>query len=662
MRFAVAFIIFLLVAFRASAQRTIVLNDTLNEFMFTGEYFEILEDKDQSLSIKDVTTGEFKDRFVLNTKPDAYNENFNSAYWIKFKVKNNAEPGKNFLLESYSPHTNDLQLYIQEGDKFKVKKSGQSLYFYDREYINKNLILDLPLASPEVKTFYVRVYSKNYSSFDFRIKPINYFTFYNTNEYYFLGMYYGILVIMAMYNLLIYFSVRERIYIYYVLYVLCGILTTLSDDGLGYQYIWFRFSGLNSLVGTHLAPALLLFTFILYSREFLQIKSTFPKYDRIILGITGFYFIYFIARLSNLLPDFLYFRIIYVLPFITIYYVALKCFLNGYKPARYFIIGYTFIFLSIIIIQLRANGTIEGNLFTVYSFNYGLVLEVIVLSFALGDRIKYIKKENENVLQEKNEIQQKVITQLYENEELKEKVNTALKEKNEAQEKTIEQLKINDELKDKVNRELETIVASRTRELNQMNSELEEVNAKLKEMTDRANQMSLKLDVDNWNLKKKIKESIEERMKGVEVSYEEFGNIFPNESACLIYLFKLKWEDSFQCRMCKGTEFDEEPGSFARKCTRCGYFESATSHTLFHGIKFPIHKAFYITYLSLYKKNKITLNQMSALLELRKATCCNFRKKVLFAVDLYKTNSGNNMVKSWEDIIFIDLGKYLIKN
>jgi hypothetical protein len=193
--------------------------------------------------------------------------------------------------------------------------------------------------------------------------------------------------------------------------------------------------------------------------------------------------------------------------------------------------------------------------------------------------------------------------------------------------------------------------------LYQMNEELGEVNAKLKEMTDKANQMSLKLDVDNWNLKKKINESIQERMKGVEVSYEEFSNIFPNESACLIHLTKLKWEDSYVCRICKHTEFDEEVRSFAKKCAACGYYESATSHTLFHGIKFPIHKAFYITYLALHKKDKITLTEMSDLLDLRKATCCNFRKKVLFAIELYKNESGQDRVKSWEDIIFVDIGK-----
>ena len=214
-------IAFALFAFPISgqAQKTIEINDSLNEFIFSGEYFMILEDKDRRLTIENITTGEYQAKFILNKADYAYNENINSAYWIKFKVKNNSKEDKIFILESYSPHTNDWQLFIPKGDDYKVKKSGTDINFYNREYINKNLIFNLPIDTSGGKTFYIKVYSRNFSSFDFRIKPLDYFTFYNTNEYYFLGLYYGILLLMAIYNLLIFFTTREKVYIYYIIIV-----------------------------------------------------------------------------------------------------------------------------------------------------------------------------------------------------------------------------------------------------------------------------------------------------------------------------------------------------------------------------------------------------------------------------------------------------------
>ncbi|MFL5730216.1 MAG: 7TM diverse intracellular signaling domain-containing protein [Cytophagaceae bacterium] len=610
------------ISLNASAQKVILLDDATKEFIFHGEYFEILEDQGGRLNIHEVSDS-LQNRFVLNKRDYVYNENIHSVYWLKFKVKNNARSGKNFLLESYSPHTNDLQFFIPHNKGFKVKRTGIDHDFYNREYINKNIVMDLPVDTARVQTFYLRVHSMNFSSFDFRIKPVHYFAFYSVNEYYFLGIYYGILIIMAVYNLLMFFSVRERVYIYYVIYILSGILTTLADDSLGYQYVWFKFPHVNPYIGAHIAPTLLLFTFMIYSREFLQLKNLFPLYNRLMIGVTVFYFVYYTLSLTFFSSD-LYFRGVYVLPFITVYFVALGCFFKGYKPARFFIIGYTFIFVGVIIIRLRSNGSIEGNLFTVYSLNYGLVLEAIVMSFALADRFKLEKMEKEN----------------------------ALKERALAQGKVIDQLVINQKLKDKVNQELEAKVTERTRELHEKNAELEEANNKLKEVTDKAHQMSLRLDVDNWDLQKKIHESIRVRMSGQEVSLQEFSKIFPDESACCRFLSELKWGESFGCRKCGGSEAQDE--GFSKKCSKCGYVESVTANTLFHAVKFPLHKAFYIAYKTVHEKEKMTLDELSALLDLRRNTCWTFRNKVYSAAEVYKKVSHATQVHSWEKIILPD--------
>ncbi|MBC7486572.1 MAG: hypothetical protein H7282_07455 [Cytophagaceae bacterium] len=622
-------ILFIFLLFNTSiasvkAQKTAVLDDSLQEFVFSEDYLEILEDKGGKLTIKDVSSSTYQNKFVLNKSSYPYNEHIESTYWIKFKLKNNSKSGKNFLLESYAPHTNDFKLYIQKGNDYDVKVSGLDLYFYNREYVNKNLILDLPLDTNSIHTFYVRVLSENHSSFDFRIKQQTYFFFYSVNEYYFLGMFYGIMVIMAIYNLLMFFALWEKVYIYYVLYVICGMLTTLADDGLGYQYVWIHFPHINSYMGSHIAPSLLLLTFVFYSREFLQLKYTLPFYDKLILSTTAVYFIYYALKLT-VLPIYLHSYFVYILPFITIYIAAWKCFLNGQKPARFFIIGFTFVLISIVIIKLRSDGSINGNLFTVYSLNYGLVLEVLVLSFAMAERFRFAKKEKEK----------------------------ALTQRNHEQFRALSQFRINEELKDKVNQEIETKIAERTIELNDKNVELEQANSKLKEMTDIANQMSIKLDIDNWNLRKKVNESLQARMRGQEVSDEEFRKIFPDENACLKYLHELKWNDSFSCYKCKNKEGVDDLNVFGKKCVRCNYYESEMAHTLFHGIKFPLNKAFYIAYLSVHKKDKLTLDELSELVGLRRNTCWKFRQKIAFAIDNYKVKTKVNIISSWEDLIFI---------
>lgn len=623
-RTVLVFLLLCISFLKVTAQNTVFIDDSMKEFVFSGEYLTILEDKSGKLTITDVSSPSYQKKFILNESSYPYNENTKSTYWIKFKVKNLSRSGKHFLLESYAPHTNKFELYIQKGDTFDLKVSGLDLNFYKREYVNKNLILNLPLDTSITNVFYVKVLSANHSSFDFRIKPQTDFFFYSVNEYFFLGMFYGIMFIMAIYNLLMFLAVWEKVYIYYVVYILCGMMTTLADDGLGYQYVWINFPHINSFMGGHIAPSLLLLTFVLYSREFLQLKYTLPIYDKMIIGTTIFYFIYYFLKIT-ILPLYLHSHLVYMIPFVIIYIAACKCFYYGQKPARFFIIGFTFVLISIVIIKLRSNGSISGNLFTVYSLNYGLVLEVLVLSFAMAYRFKFAKKEREK----------------------------ALKERNAEQFRALRQFRINEELKDKVNKELELKVAERTQELHHKNEELEQSNNKLKELTDLANQMNIKLDIDNWNLRKKVDESLQARMRGEEVSDEEFKKIFPNERACLRYLHELKWADSFTCYKCQHKESIDESDGFGKKCTKCNYYESVTAHTLFHGIKFPINKAFHIAYLTLHKKDNLTLDELSDLVELRRNTGWKFRQKILTAIDAYKMKNKVGIVRSWEDIIFM---------
>jgi hypothetical protein len=629
-RLSLALLVFI-GSFSADALDTLTVDDSKVEFVLQGKYFEILEDPSKSLSINDVLSPNYVNKFKLNTENYTFNKNHNSAYWIRFSVRLNSKKDYNYIFESYAPHTDEYDLYYKDDQgNYRVRRSGLRLDFYNREYINKNLVMDFPIKNGEVQTYYIRIFSKSHSGFDYRIKTNNYFSFYSTNEYFFLGIYYGILIIMAVYNFLMYFSIKEKVYLYYVLYVLSGILSTLTDDGLGYQFLWFSFPSLNPLIGYHLAPSLLLISFVLYSREFLGLGENYQEKDKLIKWFVIGYFIYYVLELT-ILPKFLQFRGAYLVPFIAVYVIAIQCFFQGFKPARFFILGYTFIFFSIFIIQLRATGTVKGNLFTVYSLNYGLVIEVVVLSFGLADRIKIFKKERE-------EAQVEIIEQLEENNKLNERVNKQLEE--------------NNLLQGKVNRELEAKVAERTKELNSKNLELEEANVKLKIMTDKAYEMASKLDIDNWNLKKYVKEEIKARISDQEVPFEEFCKIFPNEHTCFKYLDELKWgNNQYHCRKCSNTKYIKGVKAFSRKCTRCGYVESVTAYTLYHGVRFPIDKAFYLTYFIHRRGNKVTLDELSELLQLRRNTCWNFKKKIMATITDFKKKTKDGKLEHWEEII-----------
>ena len=112
------------------------------------------------------------------------------------------------------------------------------------------------------------------------------------------------------------------------------------------------------------------------------------------------------------------------------------------------------------------------------------------------------------------------------------------------------------------------------------------------------------------------------------MSIFEFQQRFPNEQACYDFLAQLKWPQAFRCERCNHHHYCSGKHLQARQCTKCGYQATPTSGTLFHKIKFPLLKAFYIIYYMATNKKGIASTELSRKLDLRQKTCWAFQQKV----------------------------------
>lgn len=116
--------------------------------------------------------------------------------------------------------------------------------------------------------------------------------------------------------------------------------------------------------------------------------------------------------------------------------------------------------------------------------------------------------------------------------------------------------------------------------------------------------------------------------------------MFKDDNLCLDFLSQLKWANGFTCKKCNNDNFCEGKVPYSRRCTRCKNEESATANTLFHNIKFPISKAFYIAF-EIFKNKKISIFEVSQTLGIKELTCWNFRNKVEERL-IRLTNSSNS--------------------
>lgn len=109
----------------------------------------------------------------------------------------------------------------------------------------------------------------------------------------------------------------------------------------------------------------------------------------------------------------------------------------------------------------------------------------------------------------------------------------------------------------------------------------------------------------------------------------EFQAKFPDDRSCLSYLSEFKWRDGYVCPKCGNTKYCGGEKEFSRQCTKCHYISSPTSGTLFHKVKFPLLKAFYIVYYVSTNRKGISSTELSRKLGLRQKTCWLFKQKVM---------------------------------
>lgn len=109
---------------------------------------------------------------------------------------------------------------------------------------------------------------------------------------------------------------------------------------------------------------------------------------------------------------------------------------------------------------------------------------------------------------------------------------------------------------------------------------------------------------------------------------EFLNELISNDIECSKYLAGLKWANGFTCRKCGNKNYCDGKIPYSRRCTRCKNEESASSNTLFHNIKFPLSKAFFIVHHILIGKNDMTSYDLAKKLNLRHMTCWNFKHKI----------------------------------
>ncbi len=359
---------------------------------------EILKDPHNTLNIQDINSLEISSKFKTFSN-GSFNFGFDTGtIWIRisFKDKNNIIK----YLEVDNPFLDLVRLYTPaDTNTYSIQEAGDSFPFDARPNNYRTFVFNLDQSSnrTESVTYFIQIKSTATVSFLVSLWTRDKFLSQIENIQTLIGFYFGLVIVMGLYNLFIYFNIREKTHLFYVIYIVCFLLFIGSKSGVAFQYLWPNNSAWAQISSVFFA-GLASFTGIMFAREFLRSWEHTPKLDKVMLFIMGLtlieIFISLIGELSLALKISIGIGIC-LPPLILI--SGILAWISGYRPARFLVIAWSFFLVTILIGGFMLTGVLPATNFTSHAMQIGSAVEVVLLSWALADRMAILKQEKEEI-------------------------------------------------------------------------------------------------------------------------------------------------------------------------------------------------------------------------------------------------------------------------
>jgi signal transduction histidine kinase len=384
-----------------------------------NRYDYLIQSRETDLGIGDVLVSS---NFVTL---ENQNINFginNDVVWLKYNVRNETDENEKYLLIN-NPSLDNIELYlVQEGKVIQTEIGGRLESFSDRIIHSKSIIFKIDLPTNENVEIYLKIISVNKTIITASINDLRVIDRLINRENIIFGIFTGTIVGLFFYNLFLFFSVRDKIYLIYVFHTALVWFAQASILGYTLELIWPESEWLKLRAGV-IFSSLVSLVGIWFLRVFLSTRHFVPKLDK------GFYFIFLVYGFILINAFFfsitLSYQVLLGTQSIVVLYVlmvALSVLKLGYSPARYYLLAWSVFMIGIFLFVFSEMGIIPTNILTAYIMPLGSALEVVLLSFALADKINILKKEKEEEQAEKLKI-------FNENEQLIKEQNSMLEKK-----------------------------------------------------------------------------------------------------------------------------------------------------------------------------------------------------------------------------------------
>jgi len=395
-----------------------------------------------------------------------FSEDFShTCVWLRILTVNRISENRSYLFNlPYMTGTDSLNVYIETpSGNIVEKRSSVSIPLDERDFVYKGWhVVSLPLVRDSVQTFYLRWKAETSVGGPLmHVIAEETIVSHDRTERMVLFALLGMMIIISVFFLILFFAIQGRQYIYFALYILFFAATLFVTEGYLGEFLWKENVFQSVFVSSAQAFILSLLTacFLLFGISYLELRKHLPGWYWTVIVLLSLIGVRVVALLLSSLFNFViggwfenivlivWALAVAIIPLFFLVFPAIFRIQKGFKPAWYFLIA-NLVLIPLTIITISSS----SYSFTAHTLNTSILVRILEVSGV------YVAA---------------VIQILIFSIGIAEKMRLDERKHKQAREQIIDQLKENEKLKDKVNRELEQKVQERTKEIRTQKDEIE---------------------------------------------------------------------------------------------------------------------------------------------------------------------------------------------
>ena len=254
---------------------------------------------------------------------------------------------------------------------------------------------------PDTEAIYIRDHGASAVNYPISISSTADASYHNAQLNVLIGLYYGFVIIMVLYNVALFFGTRDQAYLFYSLYAFALMTFLAGADGIGSAFVWTNIPELQYVFAA-LGWGFSLVFLLEFASKFLNLGKDSVKIVRVGQAIAVVVAIFSTVFQSET-TYFVQTAASYLVLGLAVYLGATQV-SSGSKPALVFLLACGSFSLGGFVHASMLFGLIDASLYSIYAIHIGSAIELTLLAFALVLRVRDAELKRFEALRKSQEL------------------------------------------------------------------------------------------------------------------------------------------------------------------------------------------------------------------------------------------------------------------